>query len=88
MKNPKSMVTDYSSLKIGDSVKFSLVRDRKKPDRIEYLVGRVLRESIIGWIAQTNTGKISGAMHGVTEKNYIGHWKGPSCTVGATLPGR
>jgi len=76
MRSGLNMVKDYQSLKIGDSVRLSLVRDRKRPDRVEYLNARVLCETLIGWVVQPESAaaKITGATHGVTEKNYIGHW--------------
>jgi hypothetical protein len=66
------MIKDYKSLKIGDRVRFSLVRDRRfHPERVEYLKGTVIRESFKGWWVRTST--VTMAKFSVTEANYIGH---------------
>ena len=73
MLNPKTMIKSYNTLKIGDKVRFWMVRDRKKP-HVEHLTGYIQRESLSGWIVKSKFHHISGVVHGITEANYIGHW--------------
>lgn len=66
------MINDYKTIKIGDRVRFSLVRDpRCQPHKIEYHTGVALRVTLRGWLVRTS--EITMAQFGVTEANYIGH---------------
>ena len=66
------MTADYKSIKIGDRVKFSLVRDpRFHPDKVEYHTGVAMRITLRGWLVRTS--EVTMTQFGVTEANYIGH---------------
>ncbi len=66
------MNKDYKAIKIGDRVRFSLVRDpRFHPERVEYHTGVCIRETLRGWLVRTST--VTMAEFGVTEANYISH---------------
>lgn len=63
---------DYSKIKVGDKVRFTLVRDpRKNPDKVEYKTGTVTHACMAGW--RVLTSKVTGATFTVTEKNYLEH---------------
>lgn len=65
-------MTDYKTIKIGDRVKFSHIRDpRCNPGKVEYHTGVVIRESLTGW--RVRTSEITMAEFNVTEANYISH---------------
>jgi hypothetical protein len=71
LNSANNMIHDYSKLKVGDKVTFSFVRDRLRPNRVEYLKGVVIHESIRGWRVRISV--VTDAIYTVNQKNYIGH---------------
>lgn len=63
---------DYSKIKIGDRVRFTIVRDpRFHPDVVERKVGTATCACIAGW--RVLTSKVTNATFTVTENNYLEH---------------